>query len=138
MKKAVVFAGLALCLMAQEVDREKYAREYVQFLVLQLDQWTKGFPHEYNLALVKPPVDPSHLSAAAKAGANELRDHVMFLQGLVAAPDVMKNAAIRTHLEKTLATAKLVNEAFGSQRFPVNLQSDWTQIRDGFNNLARI
>ena len=26
----------------------------------------------------------------------------------------------------------------GAQRFPANLQSDWGQIRDSLNNLARI
>ena len=138
MKKAVLFASLALGLLAQDVDREKYAREYVQFLVLQLDQWTKGFPHEYNLALVKPPVEAARMSEAAKAGANDLREAVTRLQSLAAAPDVTKNSTFRVQMEKSLAVAKSVNEAMGAQRFPATLQSDWGQIRDSLNNLARI
>lgn len=141
MRTAALLTGLAVCLAAQAqdgVDREKYAREYVQFLVLQLDQWTKGFPHEYNLALVKPPVEASRMTETAKGGANDMREAVVRLQTLAGAPDVVKNAAFRAEMEKSLAVAKQVNDSLGAQRFPVNLHSDWDQIRGSLNNLARI
>src|SRR5688500_16937437 len=113
----------ALCLIAllltavpqDGVDREKYARDYVQFLVLQLDQWTKGFPHDYNLAVMKPPVDSSKMSEAAKAGAGDLRENILKLSSLSTANDVMKNRAFRGQMEKTLSVAKFVNEAMGTQ-----------------------
>ena len=42
---AVCLLMAVVCANAQEsFDREKSAREYVQFLVLQLDQWSKSFP----------------------------------------------------------------------------------------------
>ena len=56
----------------QDVDREAYAREHVRFLVLQLDQWSKEFPQQFYAALMRPPVDSSKLSEAAKAGPGEL------------------------------------------------------------------
>jgi hypothetical protein len=108
------------------VDRDKYAREYVQFQVLQLDQWTKGFPHAYNLASMQPPVDLSKMNEAAKAGANDLRECVIRL------------SEFRNQLDRALAIAKEVNAAMGSQRFSAVLQSDWDQIRSTLNNLARI
>ena len=138
--------GCALCLIAvlltaapqDGVDRERYAREYVQFLLLQLDQWTKGFPHDYNLALMKPPVDATKLSEPAKAGANLLREQLLGLSALAEAPNVLKNREFAGQLTRALGTAKFVNEAMGSQRFPGVLQSDWDQIRSNLNNLARI
>jgi hypothetical protein len=132
---------LALVMAAapqDSVDRDKYAREYVQFLTLQLDQWTKDFPHDYNLALMKPPVEVAKMSEAAKAGATELREAIAQLHALSSAPDVMKSSGFRSQMEKSLAVAKHVNEAMGSQRFPAVLQSDWDQIRSSLNNLARI
>jgi hypothetical protein len=133
----LVLAAAAL-VVAQDADRDRYAREYVQFLTIQLDQWTKGFPHEYNLSLVKPPVEASKMTEAAKAGANDLRDAVTRLHTLSAAADVAKNAGFRSQLEKTLATAGQVNQAMGAQRFSAVLQADWSQIRDALNGLARI
>src|SRR6266536_5530442 len=65
-------ALLASAAPQERYDRDGYARDYVKFLVLQLDQWSKEFPHQFHLALVKPPVDSSKLSEAAKAGASEL------------------------------------------------------------------
>src|SRR5689334_17488139 len=121
MRTALLVAGFAAaCLLAaQEVDRDKYAREYVQFLTLELDEWTKSFPHDYNLALMRPPVDASKLSDAAKAGANELRDSILFLRGTTPF-----TPAFTTALERTLGFAKQINEATGKQRFPALLQSD--------------
>lgn len=138
MKWAAALAAVAMALFAQEADREKYAREYVQFLVLQLDQWTKDFPHGYNLAIVKPPVDAARMPERAKAAANDLRNAVVQLHALAAAPDVTKNAGFRTQMEKSLAVARQVNDSLGAQRFPAPLQSDWEQIRGSMNNLARI
>ena len=135
----LVVLALVLSAAPQDgVDREKYAREYVQFLSLQLDQWTKDFPHDYNLALVKPPVEAAKMSEAAKAGAADLRAAVAQLYALSSAPDVTRNAGFRSQMERTLAVAKHVNEAMGSQRFSATLQSEWDQIRSSLNNLARI
>ena len=97
---------------------EVRAREYVQFLVLQLDQWTRDFPQAYNMAMMRPPVDAARLSEAAKAGAGNLRDCVARLASLTA------NDAFRVELDKTLLAAKPVNEALGAQRFPEAIESD--------------
>jgi hypothetical protein len=121
-----------------KVDREGYARDYVQFQVLELNQWTKGFPHDYNLAVMKPPVDAAKMNEAAKAGANDLRESVVKLSTLTGTRDLMNNADFRSQMDRTLAIAKQVNEAMGSQRFPMVLQADWDQIRGNLNNLARI
>jgi hypothetical protein len=119
-------------------DREAYAREYVQFLVLQLDQWSKGLPRDYNMALMRPPVDAGKLSESAKAGADDLSNSIKHLASLSSAEDVMTNAVFRGQLEKTLASAKQVNQAMSSQRFPAALFNDWDQIRTNLNSLARI
>lgn len=117
-------------------NRETYARKYVQFLVLELDQWTKAFPHDYNMALMRPPVDASKLSEGAKAGASDLRDSITRLFSLRGAQDLLTNAGFREQLDKTLSVAKQVNPAMGGQRFPDALQSDWDQIRTNLNSLA--
>jgi len=118
-------------------DREASAREYVQFLVLQLDQWSKEFPQRFYQAMMQPPVDAAKLSPAAKAGAGELGDSLQRMVSLSQAKDVMTNAGFGSQLEKTLAAAKEVNQAMASQRFSATLQSDWDQIRSTLNNLAR-
>ena len=63
-------------------DREKSAREYVQFLVLQLDQWSKEFPQQFYAAVMRPPVDASKLSEGAKAGPAELGESIKRLAAL--------------------------------------------------------
>ena len=122
----------------QAVDQDAYAREHVQFLVLQLQQWSKEFPQRFYTAVMKPPMDSSKLSAAAKTSAGELGDSFAKLSSLSGARDLMTNAAFRSQLEKTLASAAELNAAMASQRFPAGLQSDWDQIRSTLNNLARI
>ncbi|MES1257340.1 MAG: hypothetical protein ABUS51_02875 [Acidobacteriota bacterium] len=119
-------------------DAETRAREYVQFLVQQLDQWTRDFPQAYNLALVRPPVDTASLSEGAKAGAANLRAAVTQLAVLSQAADIGSNAAFRGQLEKTLAAATPLNAALGAQRFPEAIQSDWVPIRTSLNSLAGI
>jgi hypothetical protein len=119
-------------------DRGAYAREYVQFLVLQLDQWSKEFPHQFYLAMMRPPVDAGKMSEGAKAGAGELGDGLQRLASRSNAKDVVTNSAFRSQLDKALSAAKDVNQAMGSQRFPAALQSDWDQIRSTLNNLARV
>ena len=119
-------------------DREASAREYVQFLVLQLDQWSKEFPHQFYLAMMRPPVDATKMSAGAKSGAGELGDSIERLAALSNARDLMTNAGFRSQLDKALAAAKDLNQAMASQRFPATLQSDWDQIRSTLNNLARV
>jgi hypothetical protein len=119
-------------------DREAAAREYVQFLVLQLDQWSKEFPQQFYLAMMRPPVDASKLSEAAKAGGGELGDSFKRLAALSPAKDLMTNAEFRSQLDRAFAAAKDVNQGMAGQRFPAGLQSDWDQIRSTLNNLARI
>jgi len=64
---ACVLALLASAAPQENYDREGYARSHVQFLVLQLDQWSKEFPHQFHLAIMRPPVDSSKLSEGVKA-----------------------------------------------------------------------
>src|SRR5205807_822024 len=52
--------------------------------------------------------------------------------------DLLTNADFRAQLDKTLAVAKEVNQAMGTQRFPGILQNDWEQIRTNLNSLARV
>jgi hypothetical protein len=136
--------SVAVCAVAmplalpQDAAREARAHEYVQFLATELDQWTRDFPKAYDMAMVRPPVDASRLSEAAKAGADELRDSTSRLVALSQAKDLMTSAAFRAQLEKTLAFAKPVNEALGAERFPDAIQEEWVQIRTVLNSLAGI
>jgi hypothetical protein len=130
---------VGVCANSQDnFDRDKSAREYVQFLVLQLDQWSKEFPQQFYAAVMRPPVDSSKLSEAAKAGPAELGESIKRLAALSAAPDLMTNAAFRNQLAQTLAGTKEMNQAMSAQRFPAVLQSSWDQIRSTLNNLARV
>jgi hypothetical protein len=122
----------------EKYDRGAYAREYVQFLVQELDQWTKGFPRQFYAALLQPPRDSSKLSESAKAGPSDLGDSVKQLAALSTAKDLLTNADFRTQVDNTLAAGKQVNLAMASQRFPDPLQSDWEQIRTALNSLAEI
>jgi hypothetical protein len=136
---AVAFLAVGLSAAPQEgYDRDAYAREYAQFLVLQLNQWSKEFPQHFYMAVMQPPVDAAKVSAAAKAGAGELGDSLDRLASLSKAKDLMTNAEFRSQLEKALAAAKDLNQGMASQRFPATLQSDWGQIRSTLNNLARV
>jgi hypothetical protein len=120
------------------VDREAYARERVQFLVLQLDQWSKDFPHQFYASLMKPPMDASKLSDGVKAGAEDLGTSVKELYTLSNSKDVMKSDKFKAQLDKTIVAAKQVNQAMGAQRFPDPLQTDWEQMRTNLNSLASI
>jgi hypothetical protein len=120
------------------VDRDAYAREHVRFLVLQLNQWSKEFPQQFYTAVMKPPVDSNKLSPGAKTSAGELGDSIQKLASLSSAKDVTTNAEFRSQLDKALSLAKELNQAMASQRFPVNLQSDWDQVRSTLNSLARV
>jgi len=119
-------------------DSETRAREYVRFLVTELDQWTREFPQAYNLALVQPPVDASRLSEGAKSGAANLREAVARLAALSKAQDLTANAEFRDQIEKTIVAASPMNEALGAQRFPEGIQSDWVPIRSTLNSLTDI
>lgn len=126
-------------LVAQnEVDRDYYAREYVKFLVQQLDQWSHEFPQQFNAALMKPPVDASKLPETAKAGPAKFGESIKRMVSLSNAKDLTTNSDFRNLVENTVATMKEVNQAMASQRFPAVLQSDWDQIRSTLNNLARV
>jgi len=135
-----VCAGIGIHSAAPQnaVDRDTRAREYVQFLIAQLDQWTREFPQAYNLALVQPPVVASRLSEGAKSGAANLREAVTRLADLSKAPDLTTNAEFRAQIEKTIAVASPINEALGAQRFPEGIQGDWVPIRTTLNSLADI
>jgi len=135
---ASLFALLPSAAPQEKYDRDTYAREYVQFLVQELDQWTKGFPRQFYSALLQPPRDSSKLSESAKAGPSDLGDSVKRLATLSSSKDLLTNADFRNQIDKTLAAAKQVNLAMASQRFPDPLQSDWDQIRTAVNSLAEI
>ena len=129
----------AACVLAQNgFDREASARDYVQFLVTELDQWTKSFPYDYNTALMRPPVDAAKVAEGAKSGAGELRQSVVRLSALSTAKDLLTSAEFRGELSKAMTAGTQVNQAMGAQRFPASLQSDWDQVRTNLNNLARI
>lgn len=139
----VLFAALVLCptrATPQQAtfDRDASARDYIQFQVSEIDQWAKDFPQRFYTAAARPPVDASKLSEAVKASPDELAAALKQLSSLSGGKDVLSGGAFKDQLDKTLAVAKLVNEAMGSQRFPESLQSDWTQIRANLNNLAGI
>lgn len=138
---ALCFIGLVAVPSAapqEKYNRDAYAREYVQFLVQELDQWTKGFPRQFYSALLQPPRDSSKLSESAKAGPSDLGDSVKQLASLSSGKDILTNGDFRNQVDKTLAAAKQVNLAMSSQRFPDPLQSDWEQIRTALNSLADI
>ena len=138
---AALAAGLLIvgvCATSQEFDREKSAREYVQFLVVQLNQWSREFPQQFYAALMKPPVESAKMSEAAKNGAAELSDSIHFLQTLSNAPDLLTNPEFRKQVEKTLVVTKEMNQAMSVQRFPAVVQGSWDQIRSALNNLARV
>jgi hypothetical protein len=122
----------------EKYDRDAYAREYVQFLVQEVDQWTKSFPRQFYSALLQPPRDSSKLSESAKAGPSDLGDSVKQLASLSKSKDILTNGDFRSQVDKTLTAAKQVNLAMASQRFPDPLQSDWEQIRTALNSLAEI
>jgi hypothetical protein len=135
---AVFLFGLLMIAAPQDtVDREAYARDHVRFLVEQLSQWTKEFPQQFYTAVMKLP-DSSKLSPAGKTAAGELGDSIQKLASLSKAKDLMNNVEFRSELDKSLASAKELNQAMASQRFTSALQSDWDQIRSTLNNLARV
>lgn len=119
-------------------DSATRTREYAQFLVQQLDQWTRDFPQAYNMALVRPPVDTAGLSEGAKGGAQMLRESVVHLAVLSSARDLTVNAEFLKQLGKTIAAASPVNEALSKQKFPEAVQGDWSSIRTSLNSLADI
>jgi hypothetical protein len=119
-------------------DRDASARDYVQFLVTEISQWSRDFPRQFYLAVARPPLDSSKLSESVKASPDDFGNSIKQLVSLSNANDILTNADFRQQLDKTIAVAKLVNEAMGGQRFPEPLQRDWTQIRTNLNSLAQI
>ena len=119
-------------------DSATRTREYAQFLVQQLEQWTRDFPQAYNMALMRPPVDTAGLSEGAKGGAQMLRESVVHLAVLSSARDLTVNAEFLTQMGKTIAAASPVNEALSKQKFPEAIQGDWSSIRTSLNSLADI
>jgi hypothetical protein len=122
----------------QDFDREKSAREYVKFLVVQLEQWVNEFPQQFYAATMKPPVDAAKMSETAKSGPADLAEAIKKLSALSGAPDLLTNRAFRTEVEKTLAVMKETNQAMSAQRFPMPLWNSWDQLRATLNNLARV
>jgi hypothetical protein len=138
--RAVVVCGLSLLTIYAQTnyDREASAQDYIRFLALELDQWTASFPHDYNAALLRPPIDAAKLPESATSGATDLRDSLTRLKALASAKDLLTSAEFRAALAKALTAATQVNQAMGNQRFPASLYSDWDQVRTNLNNLARI
>src|SRR5215467_13006811 len=119
---ALIAVGMVLAgvrAVPQDFDREKSAREYVQFLVVQLEQWVNEFPQQFYAASMKPPVDASKMSEAAKSGPGELGDAIKKLASLSSAPDLLHSSAFRSQVEKMLAVMKETNQAMSAQRFPM-------------------
>ena len=135
---AFLFALLPSASPQEKYDRDAYARDYVKFLVQEIDQWTKDFPRQFYSALLQPPRDSSKLSESAKAGPGDFGDAVKRLASLSGSKDLLTNTDFRGQVDKTLAAAKQANVAMASQRFPDPLQTDWDQIRVALNSLAEI
>lgn len=137
---AALCAATALSPAAPQAasDADTRAREYVQFLVQQLDQWTRDLPQAYDMAMVRPPVDAATLSEPEKGGAGNLRESVQRLTALSQAKDLPVDQAFRAQLEKAVQAAAPVNAALSKQRFPESIESDWGQIRTTLNSLAAI
>ena len=95
----------------------------VQFLVLQLNQWSKEFPHQFYLAMMRPPVDAGKLSEVPRPAPGELGDSFERLASISHAKDLLTNAEFKSQLDKALAASKELNQAMSSQRFPATLQS---------------
>lgn len=121
-----------------QFDPQASARDYVRFLVTEISQWTRDFPQRFYTAATQPPVDSSKLSDAVKASADQLGTAVKQLSQLSGSNDLLTDTAFKDQLDKSLAAAKLVNQALGSQRFPEVLENDWAQIRTNLNSLAQI
>src|SRR5215469_12501349 len=139
----ILLAALVLCptkAIPQQVtfDKDASARDYIQFQVSEIDQWAKDFPQRFYTAAARPPVDASKLSDAVKASPDEFSAALKQLSSLSGEKDVLAGGAFKEQLDKTLAVAKRVNEAMGTQRFPEALQNDWSLIRTNLNNLAGI
>src|ERR1700751_3382642 len=118
---ALCFIGLVAVPSAapqEKYNRDAYAREYVQFLVQELDQWTKEFPRQFYSALIQPPRDSSKLSESAKSGPADFGDAVKRLASMRSRKALFTNADFRNKVEKPLAAAKQANLAMASQRFP--------------------
>ena len=140
-RTALIVVGLLIIgvrATPQEFDRDKSAREYVQFLVVQLQQWVNEFPQQFYAASMKPPVDAGKMSEAAKSGPAELAEAIKKLSALSSAPDLLTNSAFRAQVEKTLVVMKETNQAMSAQRFPMPLWNSWDQLRATLNNLARV
>lgn len=135
---SVVSIAIVSTARSEDADRESRARDYVRFLVTELDQWTSDMPQVYNRALIGQSIDSNKLSEAQKAAADNLHDAIKRLLTAAAAPDVTSNGNFRAQLEKTLEAAKPLNEALGAQRFPSSIEDDWVPIRTNLNSLADI
>jgi hypothetical protein len=135
---AAVSAVILVAAPQRANERDTRAREYIQFLVSQLDQWTQELPQAYNMAMMQPPVVAARLSEGAKAGAENLRAAVLRLATLSKAADLPVNAEFRAQLERTITAASPLNEALGAQRFPEGIQGDWVPIRTNLNSLVDI
>src|SRR5438445_7389167 len=112
---AVCLLMVGVCANSQDnFDREKSAREYVQFLVLQLDQWSTEFPQQFYAALMRPPVDSSKLSEAAKAGPGELGEAIKRLAALSRSNDLLTSSDFRSQLEKAIESSKEFNHGMSA------------------------
>ena len=141
MRRVCVGLALALVLTAapqSKFDRDASARDYVRFLVLQLEQWRQEFPQQFYAAAMRPPVDASKLSETAKSSAADLGSAIQRLSALASANDILTGDTFHGQLDKTLAAAREVNQAMAAQRFPALLYTDWEQIRTTLNDLARV
>src|SRR5437763_6858678 len=103
---SILMPSLVVCaagLVAQDaIDRGTYARDHVRFLVEQLDQWSREFPQQFNAALMKPPVDASKLSEAAKSGPSEFGESIKRMVSLSSAKDVTTEGGVRDQLRETV------------------------------------
>lgn len=135
---AMALAATLAVSAPQDYNKDAYAKDYVRDVLTQLDQWTKSLPQDYNQAILKPPIDASKLSPVAKSGADELRNTVKQMVGMMNAPDLLTNAQFKQLVDKAHGIAKETNAALGTQRWPAPLQSDWGYVRVNLNYLFRV
>ena len=120
-------------------DSDIRAREYMQFLVQQLDQWTRDLPQAYNMAMVRPPVDVTCAFPKPKRpGQGSCVKACSASPSLSQVKDLPVNPAFRAQLERTVQVGAPVNTALANSDFRKESKPLGAQIRTTLNSLAAI
>ena len=134
---ACLFALLPSAVPQEKYDRDAYAREYVQFLVQELDQWTKGFLASSIQRFCSRRGTPANYRKAPRpAPATGRSGETIGVVSTVERPPYQRRFSKPGGQDA--GRGQQVNLAMSSQRFPDPLQSDWEQMRTALNSLAEI